>query len=261
MLRIFFTLGAIALAAQGAWADEWTKHWSVSGKPELHISAGDAAVVVEASNDHSIDAHITTVGWTIGPSGVRIEERQTGDKVQLDIKLPKTHWSMGRQSIKVEVKVPRELIGDLHTGDGSIVMRGLRGTLRADTGDGSIRGEDLDGSLDAHSGDGSVHVEGRFDKLQLHTQDGSIEAEVRDGSKLDGDWRIQTGDGSVHLRVPKSLAADLEARTGDGHISLSNLAAGSTTERDEHTRAAKLNGGGPALLLRTGDGSITVSNL
>jgi len=258
MLRTVFTIGAIALASHTAWADEWTKHWSVSGKPELRVSTGDASVVVEVGSDHSIDARLTTIGYPIGVTGVRIEERQVGDKVQIDVKVPSMHWSFSNHSIHLEIHVPRELIADLHTGDGSISLRGLHGALRADSGDGSIRGEDLDGTLDANTADGSVHVTGRFDKLQLHTHDGSVEAVVREGSHLDDDWRIQTGDGSVHVRVPKTLAADLEAHTGDGHISVD---LPGTSSRGEHSAQAQLNGGGHALVLRTGDGSITVSSL
>ena len=250
---------ALAAASQLAWADDWSKHWSVSGKPELRVSAGDAAVIVEAGNDHVIEAQLHTIGWSIGPGGIRVDERQNGDKVEIEVKVPSSHWNWGNHSIRLEVRVPRELIADLHTGDGSITMRGLRGVLRADTGDGSIHGEALDGALDAHTGDGSVHVAGRFDKLQLHTQDGSVEVEAKEGSKLDGDWHIQTGDGSVHMRVSKSLAADLEAHTGDGSIHI-DLPA-SNNVKGEHMLQAKLNGGGPALLLRTGDGSITVNSL
>jgi hypothetical protein len=258
MLRTLFTIGALAVASHAAWADEWTKHWSVSGKPELRVSTGDASVVVEVGSDRSIDARLTTIGYTIGATGVRIDERQVGDKVQIDVKVPSMHWSFGNHSIHLEIHVPRDLAADLHTGDGSISLRGLRGDLRADSGDGSIRGEDLDGTLDANTADGSVHVTGRFDKLQLHTHDGSVEAVVREGSHLDGDWRIQTGDGSVHMRVPKTLAADLEAHTGDGHISVD---LPGTSSKGEHYAQAQLNGGGHALVLRTGDGSITVSSL
>jgi hypothetical protein len=260
MRRTLFSIAALAVAAHGAWADEWSKHWNVSGKPELRISAGDAAVIVEAGNERSIDARLTTVGWAIGGAGIRVEERQMGDKVEIEVKAPPMHWSLGNHSIRLEVRVPRELVGDLHTGDGSITLRNLRGTLRADTGDGSIRGEDLDGALDAHTGDGSVHVAGRFDKLQLHTQDGSVDVDVKEGSRLDGEWRIQTGDGSVRLRIPKNLAADVEAHTGDGSIRF-DLPVMMNGAKSEHNLQGKLNGGGPALVLRTGDGSITVSNL
>jgi hypothetical protein len=262
MLRTILAATALAAASQLAWADDWSKHWSVSAKPELRITAGDATVIVEAGNDHVIDAQLTTLGWSIGPGGVRVEERQTGDKVEIEVKVPSGHWNWnwGNHSIRLQVRVPRELVADLHTGDGSITMRGLHGELRADTGDGSIHGESLDGTLDAHTGDGSVHIAGRFDRLQLHTQDGSVEVEVKEGSRLDGDWHVQTGDGSVHMRVPKNLAADLEAHTGDGSIRV-DLPATTSGIKSEHMLQAKLNGGGPALLLRTGDGSITVNGL
>jgi hypothetical protein len=260
MIRLLFAASAFAFVSQSAFADDWSKHWNVSGKPELRISTGDASVTVEAGDDHVIEAKLTTIGWSIGPAGVHVEERQAGDKVQIEVKVPPSHWSFGNHSIRLEVRVPRELIADLHTGDGSITMRGLHGALRADTGDGSIRGEGLDGALDAHTGDGSVHVAGRFDKLQLHTQDGSVDVEAKDGSHMEADWHIQTGDGSVRLRVPKSLAADLEARTGDGSIHV-DLPSVTDRTKSEHMVQSKLNGGGPALLLRTGDGSITVTGI
>jgi hypothetical protein len=62
------------------------------------------------------------------------------------------------------------------------------------------------------------------------------------------------------VRVPKTLAADLEAHTGDGHIRF-DLPVTTNGAKDEHTSQAKLNGGGPALVVRTGDGSITVSSI
>jgi hypothetical protein len=241
-------------------ADDWSRHWNVSAKPELHVSTNDASVTVEAGDDRVIDAKVTTIGWSIGPGGVRVDERQIGNKVEIDVRVPSTHWTFGNHTIRVEVRVPRELIAELHTGDGSITMRGLHGDLRAETGDGSIHGEALDGNLDAHSGDGSVHIAGRFDKLQLHTQDGSVDVEAKDGSHLAADWQIQTGDGSVRLRVPTHLAADLEARSGDGSIHV-DLPSVSGRVKSDHLLQSKLNGGGPALLVRTGDGSISVSGL
>lgn len=258
MQRTILALAALAVASQFAWADEWSKHWNVSGKPELRISAGDASVIVEAGSDHAIDARLTTVGWSIGPGAVRVEEHQMGDKVEIDVTVPSSHFSWGNHSIRLEVRVPRELVGNLHTGDGSITLRGLHGNLHADTGDGSIHGDSLDGALDVHTGDGSVHIAGRFDNLQLHTQDGSVDVEVQEGSRVQTDWRIQTGDGSVRLRVPHSLSADLEAHTGDGSIHF-DVPGATNNGRREHELEAKLNGGGPALVLRTGDGSITVN--
>lgn len=240
-------------------ADGWNKHWSVGPNPELRINAGDAAVTVEASDTNAIDATLTTRGCSIGSSAVRVTEHQSGNSVEIDIKVPSMHFEFGNHSIRLQVRVPRELKANIHTGDGSIRLRGLHGPLRADTSDGSIQGDDIDGTLDANTGDGSIHITGRFDNAQLHTQDGSVELDARRGSRLQSDWRVQTGDGSVHVNLPPDLSADLELRTGDGHIRV-DLPFTVSGAQNEHEVRGKLNGGGPSLTIRTGDGSITVGS-
>ncbi len=246
------------LTFSAAHADQWNKHWTVSAKPELHVTSGDASVIVEPGASGSIDATLTTQGWSIGDSGVRVTEHQNGNRVEIDVKVPPSHFSFGNHSIRLEVHVPQDLIADVHTGDGSVRLRDLHGSIRADTGDGSIQADHIDGILDAHSGDGSVHISGRFDNLRLHTQDGSVTLEVFSGSKLNADWRVETGDGSVTLHLPKTLSANLELHTGDGHISM-DLPLTVTSMKSEHGVQGKLNGGGALLLVRTGDGSISVS--
>ncbi|MBV9300586.1 MAG: hypothetical protein JOY62_00880 [Acidobacteriaceae bacterium] len=254
------SLIAVFLLQPSARADEWNKHWNVGPNPELRIDAHDAAVTVEATEGNGIDATLRTRGWSIGPSGVHVIEHQSGNSVEIDVKVPSVHFAFTMHSIELRVRVPRELTANIHTGDGSIRLRGLHGPLRADTGDGSIQGEDLDGTLEANSGDGSVHIAGRFDGLQLHTKDGSVELEVMRGSRMQSEWHVQTGDGSVSVRVPHDLPADLELRTGDGHIHF-DLPLSVTGTQSEHEVRGKLNGGGPLLAIRTGDGSISLTPL
>lgn len=260
VLIAVLALAMLLLLQPSARADEWNKHWSVGPNPELRINAGDAAVTVEAGEANAMDATVTTRGWSIGSSGVRVTEHQSGNSVEIDIKVPSMHFNFGNRSIRLEVRVPRELMANIHTGDGSIRLRGLHGPLRADTGDGSIQGDDLDGTIDANTGDGSVHISGRFDNVQLHTQDGSVELEARRGSRLQSDWRVQTGDGSVRVNLAPDLSADLELHTGDGHIGV-DLPLTVNGTQNEHEIRGKLNGGGPSLTVRTGDGSIHVSSL
>jgi DUF4097 and DUF4098 domain-containing protein YvlB len=260
VLMLFIALATLLSVQPSARADEWNRHWQVGPNPELRVTAGDAAVTVEASEASAIDATLTTRGWPIGSSGVRVTEHQSGNSVEIDIKVPSTHFNFGDRSIQLQVRVPRKLMANIHTGDGSIRLHGLHGPLRADTGDGSIQGDDLDGTLDANTGDGSIHITGRFDNVQLRTQDGSVELEAKQGSRLHSDWRVQTGDGSVRVNFPRDLSADLELRTGDGHIRLDLPLTVRGTE-SEHEVRGKLNGGGPSLTVQTGDGSITVGSL
>jgi hypothetical protein len=95
--------------------------------------------------------------------------------------------------------------------------------------------------------------------LTLHTGDGAIEADVLEGSKMRGPWRIESGDGHVTLRLARDFAANLEARSGDGRISV-DLPAAFRSRQHDNVRAA-LNVGGPTLSIHTSDGAISVSGL
>jgi DUF4097 and DUF4098 domain-containing protein YvlB len=228
-----------AIAVTPALADEWSKRFTISGRADLRVNAGDGAVTVRAWDRNEIEARVTTVGWRIGPSDIQIIDRQAGDRVELELRIPRHgfNFNLGRRSIHVELQVPRELRSDIRTGDGPISVDGIKGDTRLTTGDGRIEGEALDGALDAHTGDGRVRVRGRFDAL-----------------------RLQTGDGHVTLRIPESLAADLEVHTGDGHIT-SDLAITTNGAWRDHDLRGKINGGGAPFIVRTNDGSVRLERL
>ncbi len=250
----------VMLSGGTARADQWNKHWSVTGKPELRVWTGDAAVMVEVGSDNEIAAIVETRGISIGGSGIKITEHQDGNRVELEVKEPSNQFSFHNRSVEIRVRVPKELMADVHTGDGSIKLRGLHGSMRVDTGDGSIEGDGLDGGLDAHTGDGSLHIRGRFDNLRVRTSDGSVDVQAAEGSHPRSDWRVETGDGSVHLGLPRNLAADLQLTTGDGSIHV-DLPLTTEHANSEHEVRGKLNGGGPLLMVHTGDGSISLSSI
>jgi hypothetical protein len=249
-----------ALLSSVASADEWSKKFPVSGRPELRVSTGDGSVRVRTWDRKEIEARVITTGWKIGPSEVRVVDHQTGDRVELEVRVPNLGFSFGRHSISVELQVPRDLQSDIRTGDGSISLDGVRGETHLSTGDGSIDAQHIDGTLDAHTGDGSMHVVGRFDLLTLQTGDGSIAADVENGSKMSASWSIRTGDGSLQLRLPSTFSADLDVHTGDGSIH-SNLPVSGSSGRPEHELRGKLNAGGPLLTVHTNDGSVSLERL
>jgi hypothetical protein len=189
-------------------------------------------------------------------------EHQTGDHVELEVRMTHQVFSLnfGQRSIRVELRVPRELRSDIRTGDGSIIVQDLRGETRLSTGDGRIEATSLDGTLDAQTGDGRMIIRGRFDLLNLHTGDGSIEAEINNGSRMTSEWTVRTGDGHVTLRLPATLSADLDVHTGDGHVQ-SDLPVTVSGSRNEHELRGKLNAGGPLLIVRTNDGSIRLEKI
>jgi len=254
----------ITTSAVPAQADDWKKDYAVAGTPELRIETNDAQIRVSSADTSTIQVHVTTENLQIAPNKVRITDRQEGNRVEVEVHLPSNmHFINIRPSnrrVLIEVTVPRQANLNLHTGDGRVRVDGVKGDLRVATGDGRIEGEGLDGALDASSGDGRVEVHGRFDRLRLHSGDGRIEAEALAGSKMAGGWSVTSGDGSVRLILPDNFAADLDAHTGDGHITM-NVPVTISGSLNRSTVRGKMNGGGEYLEIRTGDGNITVGKM
>jgi DUF4097 and DUF4098 domain-containing protein YvlB len=265
MHRTFLLACSVAVAlSTAALADDWSKTFQVSGRPELRVNANDGSVTVRSWDRKEIEARVTTVHWRI-PSDVQVIEHQTGDHVDLEVRMPHHAFSLNfgqRSAIQIDLHVPRELQSDIRTGDGSIIVENLKGETRLSTGDGRIEATSLDGTLDAQTGDGRLIIRGRFDLLNLHTGDGSIEAEINNGSRMTSEWSVRTGDGHVTLRLPGTLSANLEVHTGDGHIQsdLPVTVSGSRSQ-NEHELRGKLNAGGPPLIVRTNDGSIRLEKM
>jgi DUF4097 and DUF4098 domain-containing protein YvlB len=243
-----------------AGADDWSKNYDLTGKPELRVEAHDANVRIESWDQSKIEAHVTTRGWHIGNGGLEIVEHQQGNAVEIELRQPhRTHFSIGVENRRTELEIhmPRSAKVNVHSGDGAVSAKGLEGELDFTTGDGRLEIEDVDGSLRAHTSDGSVRVSGRFDILELRTSDGRVEVEARPGSQLREAWDIRSSDGSVRLRIPGDLAADLELHTSDGSITTNIPVAveGSLRSHDIH---GKMNGGGNRLTVHTSDGSVTL---
>lgn len=256
-VRASLALVAFALALLPARAEEWSKTYNISGRADLQVETSDANIRVTTWDQNTIAAKVITTRYKIGEGGIRVEERQTGDTVEIDVRFPHHDFVLGWRSGRVDVilQMPREGRVNLRTGDGKIDVAELKGDMDLHTGDGSINLDGVDGKLHATTGDGHIQANGRFDELELKTGDGHVDVRARNGSSLRAGWRLETGDGSVSLEVPGDLAADVDLHTSDGHIDLDLpvQAEGRIRQNEIH---GKLNGGGSLLTIRTGDGSI-----
>lgn len=256
MSRIAAFVATCAVFAVSARAEEWDKRYAVSGAAELRVEAADGNVEVRTGNPGELLARVTTQGFRIADDELRIVERQTGNRVELELRLPRMQfWGVGKRSIRVELAVPQGTRAEISTGDGNITAREVSGNLRLNTGDGNIDLMGVNGPLWASTGDGNIRVAGRFNRLDLKTGDGNVQADASAGSEVEEPWTVRTGDGEVVLRLPSKLAADFELRTGDGGVTVD--APGISDERRrENERKGRLNGGGGLIRVTTGDGSI-----
>jgi DUF4097 and DUF4098 domain-containing protein YvlB len=258
MQRLALLIVGLGIAfAPLARAEEWSKTFTITGKPDLRVETSDANIRVDTWDENKIEARVTTERYKIGEGGIKIYDHQTGDSVQLEVRFPHHNFvvQVGTHRVDIEIHMPREGRVNLRTGDGHIRLGNFKGNMELESSDGHQDIDSVDGALRAHAGDGHIRAAGRFDALQISTGDGRIEAHALAGSTMGSSWDLHAGDGSVTLQLPANFAADVDLHTGDGHITLELpvTVEGQLGKKNIH---GKLNGGGNVLTIRTGDGSI-----
>jgi hypothetical protein len=265
MRRIASTILGLCLAvAPLAHAEQWSKTFNLTGRPELRVTTSDANIRVDTWDQKTIEAVVTAEDWKVveGGSGrheVRVLQHQNGDSVELEVRLPRTVCivciDMSGHRVDVEIHMPREGRVSVRSSDGSIRLANLKGEMDLQSSDGAVEVEGVDGALKAHASDGHLKIAGRFDSLQLSSSDGRIEARALPGSTISSAWEVHTGDGSVTVQLPEAFAADVQLHTGDGHISV-DMPVSVEGQLGHNDIRGKLNGGGNLLTIHTGDGSI-----
>jgi DUF4097 and DUF4098 domain-containing protein YvlB len=291
-------LAAASLAAPQIRAEEITKSYTIAGRANVHVETNDGSVRVTSGDSKQVEFRVEYQGYEIGRNltvdsrqdGDKVEliARITG---HWGINFG---WGHNSRKLHIEVRMPQQadlqihtgdgavdasrlngnltidtrdgavkasgLSGtvDLHTGDGAITVDTLKGDIRLRTGDGGIEARDLDGKVEADTGDGHIRLAGRFEALNVKTGDGSVNTQVLPGSKMASSWTLRTGDGSVDIALPADFQANIDATTGDGHISLGVPVTVEGTFSRSEVRG-KMNGGGQTLTIHTGDGSIRLT--
>src|SRR4051812_4854538 len=158
------------------------------------------------------------------------------------------------------------------TSGGSIELNACEGPLKVDTSGGRIEAVDGSGSLEARTSGGAIVVRnfggdakvetsgGRLafeninGKIFGRTSGGSISAKLK--SPVPGDVNLETSAGSIDVLVPPDAGLDVEAEASSGRVSSDLPFTGTRTDRD--SMKGKINGGGKALVLRSGAGSISI---
>lgn len=146
---------------------------------------------------------------------------------------------------------------DANTSGGSIAIGHVQGAVFARTSGGRIAIEQ-GGPVTARTSGGSIAIGQARGAVQAKTSGGSIEATLAVQPQEDSELR--TSGGSITIRLPAGIALDIDASSSGGRVRVEDGLAldGDHLERGEPWKdvQATLNGGGPALRLRTSGGSI-----
>jgi DUF4097 and DUF4098 domain-containing protein YvlB len=177
----------------------------------------------------------------------------------------------------------------LATSDGDVHVGNVTGSAEIQTADGDVEVGDVSGGATIQASDGDLAL-GAISgpEIALRTADGDVAARSLSAEKItvraqDGDVTLQsvagvldasTGDGDLTVRFAKAAPASIS--TGSGDVTLSadgafgydldlsggdlSVPSGMTVQGTIGERSARgtINGGGPLLRVRSGDGSVVI---
>lgn len=181
-----------------------------------------------------------------------------------------------------------------HTGGGGLSFARLHGALNGDTGGGGVTANDCEGALNFRSGGGGIEVSGGSGSLAgttgggsvsvrkfqgaahvttggggliIENVDGGVDASTGGGSiravlpsELADAVKLSTGGGGISVGVPAIAAFNLDAKTSGGNVS-TDLPVTMVGKMEEGRLQGPVNGGGKAVQLRSGGGSIHLKKL
>ena len=146
--------------------------------------------------------------------------------------------------------------GDLEvaTGSGGVTATEIRGeSVSIKTGSGDVTASNLNSNeLSIDTGSGNIQVTGlTAPQVSLQTGSGSVTADVRGEV-----WnvKVETGSGDVTLKVPPTLAAEVDIETSSGEIETDFEVAVTRHARDHMT--GRIGEGGGKIAIETGSGGI-----
>jgi hypothetical protein len=247
------------LGSPGARGAEWFKKFEGPAPALLRLETVTGNILVRGGDISWIEVRVTTRGWSIGPGGVQVLDRQEGGVLDLGVQGQRDFFGIGERSIAVNVTVPRRMNVTARTGEGKIAADRFGGDVRLVTDRGGIEALRMDGALDARSGDGPVHFSGRFDRLNVRTSDGEVRGEIEAGSAIAAktEWRINNGNGPIHLQIPAGLKCNLHVGTFEGQVTVDLPAAGVSAAGVPGLRA-KVNGGGRLFSVKARGGNVEI---
>ena len=219
-----------------------------------------------------------------------VQMRKTDNDVRVTVRWAGDRDDDDRRKVRVNFRIamPRKFnldlrtIGSARVGDldgtvkavmkgGSIQFRNVTGPVTARTDGGSISLRDVGGDLDVTSNGGSVAAGRVNGKVVARANGGSvvideatdaIDAKAAGGSvavyiskQPRSDSKLIAEAGNVELRLPESIAVNMDASCSAGRLSSDFSFNG---HQDENRLKGTINGGGPLVMVRASAGNIYI---
>jgi len=200
--------------------------FDVGDAPSLEIDNFAGNVTVRAGESGTIRVVATKKGsGTARLEQIRVTMTERDGGVKIETRNPS---SFGNASVQIEITAPADADVDLHTGAGSVDVRGFTGRVEADSGAGKIDIRDVTGEIVAKSNAGSMEVRGAIGPVRLDSGAGSITYQ----GTPQGDCRFESGAGSITLVLPAAPDVEVDLDTGMGSIDVGCDVEGRITRKE-----------------------------
>jgi DUF4097 and DUF4098 domain-containing protein YvlB len=275
------SLAAILTVSTAAFAaDTFDRTLKVSGQSDLYVSTGSGNIRIHPGSDNEIHVigHIHA-GWSAsGDVQKRVQQIidappivQNGNTIRIGENTERSLFN--HLSVDYEITVPVTVALNLHSGSGDVEVDSLGRYLSASSGSGNVRAHGVHGPAELETGSGDIEMEQQAPgdvkaktgsgNIRIHTFNGAFYARTGSGDieadgKLTGEGNFATGSGNVRLHLTPDAHFNLEASTGSGDIRVHYPGAPEQNEKSRHHLTAAINGGGPALEVRTGSGDVEI---
>lgn len=272
------------------------RDFQVAPGARLLVEVSDVDVAISTSRGSSASVRVELDDDEPAPSdllerlGFSVE--RTSEGLQITTESDGHGWRSDHDDydLRLDVRIPARFDVFVRTGDGDVTVAGVEGIVQLQTGDGDIALGSASGpEVMIRTGDGDVALGAVSSRrVQVQTGDGDValgpieagDVTVRTGDgdiaigELSGALRASTGDGDVMVRL--GAFAGLQISTGDGDVTIvapADIAANVDltgeefflgesfalpAELDTRRLRGSLNGGGPELSVRVGDGTIRI---
>ena len=139
------------------------------------------------------------------------------------------------------------------TDGGSVSIRDVGGDFEATANGGSVAVGHVTGKVMARANGGSVTIAEATDAIDVKAAGGSVAAYLSKQPR--GDSKLIAEAGNVELRLPESIAVNIDAACSAGRLSSDFSLLGH--QDNEHWKGT-INGGGPVVMVRASAGNINI---
>jgi DUF4097 and DUF4098 domain-containing protein YvlB len=205
---------------------------------DAETANGSITVTGSARRDVLIEARVVTHGDTMDEAKNLAKEVKIlteGGRVRADgpNSTDRRGWS-----VSFRIQAPARQNTSVSSSNGSVTLRSLEGTVRADTSNGSVHASELAGDV------------------RLTTSNGSLEVALSGTTWTGTGLEATTSNGSLRVDMPRDYSAHVSARTGNGSLNIDRpVTVSGRIGREIETDLGK---GGPTLRFRTSNGSLNI---